>query len=344
MEAKTIAKIFSVVKIHYILVVVVLGILAWGFYKLALKDLSKERHKIFDRLFKQYLYELVMAATSYSVFLAVNSSLTYYEVSADLSAWIGLACIALWGRAFVKVMEIVANEYFFFKSKKQGVPLLLVNIASLILSLIILGWGLTYIFAVKVTSVLATSAVFTIVLGLALQDTLGNLFAAISLQIDKPFEMDDWIELRNGADRIVGQVKELNWRATLLQSITDEMITIPNRTMAQWQIVNFSARNHPFLRGQIFRIPLDVPVKQAKNALMEAMLMTPELLKTPAPVVLVLETTESWIVMKAIYALSDYGFQYVAADRFYTVALEHLRSKGIPLASGRLVVETAPRP
>jgi small-conductance mechanosensitive channel len=138
----------------------------------------------------------------------------------------------------------MANEYFFFYSKKAGVPLLLVNIASLILFLIICAWAMTYFFDVKVTSVLATSAVLTIVLGLAMQETLGNLFAAISLQIDKPFAMDDWIELHHNGEIIAGQVKELSWRATLLQSMTDEMITIPNRTISQWQIINFSGKTH----------------------------------------------------------------------------------------------------
>jgi hypothetical protein len=68
-------------------------------------------------------------------------------------------------------------------------------------------------------------------------------------------------------------------------------------------------------------------------------LYAPELLKTPAPMVLVLDTTPSWITVKAIYAMSDYGFQYVAADRFYNVALEHLKKKGITLANDRLRVE-----
>lgn len=345
MSAKTIAKIFSVIQWPYGLVLLGLALGSWLFYKLVLRDLSQERHKIFARLFRELLSITVLGATAYAAQLALTSVLTFYDRPQWPTAYSGLIVIFLWARHFIKIAEIVANEYFFFKSMKAGVPLLLVNVSSLILSLILLGWSLTYLFDVKVTSVIATSAVFTIVLGLAMQDTLGNLFAAISLQIDKPFEMDDWIELRNGSDKIAGQVKELTWRATLLQSLTDEMITIPNRTIAQWQIMNFSARTQPFLRGQVFRIPLDASVSDAKAALKEAMWTTPELLKTPAPTVIITETTESWIALKAIYYVSDYGFQYIAADRFYERALEILRRKNIALATDRLQIdrETTPR-
>ena len=341
MTPKTIAKIFTVIQWHYALVLLALAAGSWLFYKLVLKDLSLERHKIFSRLFKELLSSTMLSMTAYSVHLAVSSVLVFYGYSVEPTAYSGLFVIFLWARLFIKITEIVANEYFFFKSMKDGVPQLLVSIASLILSLIILGWSLTYLFDVKVTSVIATSAVFTIVLGLAMQDTLGNLFAAISLQIDKPFEMDDWIELKNGTEKIAGQVKELTWRATLLQSMTDEMITIPNRTIAQWQIMNFSARTQPFLRGQIFRISLDAEISDAKAALKEAMWTTPELLKTPAPTVIITETTESWITLKAIYYVSDYGFQYIAADRFYERALEIMKKKNINLATDRLKLDSA---
>lgn len=339
MTAKTIAKIFTVLKWPYALALLCLALSAWLFYKLALRNISLDRHKLFARLFKELISCIVFSLTFTSIHLAISSVLTYYEQPLTVTAYTGLVVIFVWARLFVKITEIGANEYFFFKSMKAGVPLLLVNIASLILSLILLAWSMTYIFDVKVTSVIATSAVFTIVLGLAMQDTLGNLFAAISLQIDKPFEMDDWIELRNNGEKIAGQVKELTWRATLLQSMTDEMITIPNRTIAQWQIMNFSARTQPFLRGQVFRIPLDASVSDAKAALKEAMWTTPELLKTPGPTVIILETTQSWVTLKAIYYISDYGFQFIAADRFYERALETLKKKNITLATDRLQVD-----
>lgn len=333
------SRIGAVIEFQFVVLLLVLSLAAWGFYLVWLKDLSKSRHKIFAQLFRDLQVNLVLGILGYASYHALRTLLPQTEAIEITAGYVGLLTIILAAKIFIKITQIVANEYFFFQSKKAGVPVLLVNIASFILYLIILGWMLAYLFDVRVTSLIATSAVLTIVLGLALQDTLGNLFAAISLQIDKPFAMDDWIELHNGSDKIAGRVVELSWRATLLQAITDEMITIPNRSIAQWQIVNFSAKAQPFLRGQLFRIPLTADIPAAKRALMESIRATPGMVLEPEPLVFVTETTSSWITLKAIYACTDYGNQYVLADRFFDVALEHLRKSGITLAQERLVVE-----
>jgi hypothetical protein len=52
--------------------------------------------------------------------------------------------------------------------------------------------------------------------------------------------------------------------------------------------------------------------------------------------VIVTETTDSWVLLKAIYAITDYGSQYVIADRFYASALDELAKSGIVLAKNRL--------
>lgn len=333
-------KIIFTARIQYALLIVILAVGSWVFYRFALKNLSRERHRIFNRLFRELWTSLLIALIIYGTHLTLRSYMSFMPNVEKVVPYTGLLSI-LWGASlFVKTMEIIANEYFFFKSMKAGVPLLLVNICKLILSLIIFSWILTGIFDVQISSVLATSAVLTIVLGLALQDTLGNLFAAISLQIDKPFEMDDWIEIRNGTDKISGQVKELSWRATVLQAITDETIVLPNKTIAMSQIVNFSARERPFLRSQLFRIPLDGPLEKAREVLLRAVDETPEILKSPKPLTLVSETHESWIVLKVVYSLTDYGNQYVIADAFYQRALTLLSESGIALASDRLNLKT----
>ena len=61
---------------------------------------------------------------------------------------------------------------------------------------------------------LTTTAVGAVVLGFALQDTLGNLFAGLAIQVEKPFRVGHWIQI---GDR-EGQVQEITWRATKLRT------------------------------------------------------------------------------------------------------------------------------
>ena len=91
---------------------------------------------------------------------------------------------------------------------RAGVPVLLVNLFSLLLSAVIGFWMMTGIFEFNLAPLLATSAVFSIVLGLALQDTLGNLFAGVALQLDKPYEMGAAIEVTTSSQKWVGQVRK----------------------------------------------------------------------------------------------------------------------------------------
>lgn len=312
---------------------------AWFIYKVFLRTLSPERHRNLTNSFRNLIKHLGIGGVlylSYHLLIWVGPD----EWPGLLVApYLGLLAILSACVIFIKTMRILAFEYLFYGSMKVGVPLLLVNMLSLILSLIALGWVLTSIFSVQVTHVLATSAVFSIVLGLALQDTLGNLFAGIALQLDKPYEIGEWVEIRNGTDKVVGQIEEISWRATTLFSITDELITIPNRTMAQAQVSNFAGATKPFLRSQLFRLPYDTSIEQAKAVLLKSAAETAGILTDPKPLVFISETTESWISMKLIYALVDYGGQFRIADSLLTVALKNLEIAHIRTAAPRLAIE-----
>lgn len=337
MSAENVA---AAVRFESAAVLLCLALTSWLIYKLFLRDVSIERHRGLQEDFKKLLWLITLGLTLFGIF-------EFLVWMKDQSAWsepfipyIGLMTIIAGCAVFIKISRVMAFEYLFLGSMRAGVPLLLVNIFTLMLSLIATGWILTTIFSVNLTSILATSAILSIVLGLALQDTLGNLFAGIALQFDKPFELGDWIEVRNGSDRISGQVQEISWRATVLVAITDELVTIPNRNMAQWQISNFSGHQRPFLRSHNFRVPFDVDIEKAKTAIVVAAGTVPGILRYPAPVVIATDTTESWITLKAVYSVSDYGLQYGIADRFLTKAIAALSENGIELATSRLTVDS----
>lgn len=344
MNSTTLKKLNSLLILENYLALALAGFAAWIFYVVLMKSISAERHDIFRKLFRA----LAAQITVFSFFYAAHQALVSWPieefVSTQISLYLAFTTVILGGFLVIQVLRIVAFEYFFFASPRAGVPKLLINVCSLLLSLFIFGWLATSILDLQITSILTTSAVVSIVLGLALQDTLGNLFAAISLQIDKPFELDDWIELKNGDEKISGQVKELSWRATVLLAVTEEYITLPNRLIAQCQIVNFSGRLRPFYRGYFFRIPFSTSVADAKTALRKAISEIPEILSDPPSLIIITETTDSWVTLKVVYALTNYGSQYVIADKFYEAALRNLADAKIHLASPRLAISAPSYP
>lgn len=329
--------VLATVRLEVVLVILALAVASWVVYKILLRNVSFDRHQIFRDQFKNLAGHAFVGVLLFGLYKVVMWTPT--DVARSIAPYIGLLAVVSGCVVLVKILRIMAYEFLFFTSMRTGVPLLLVNVFTLILSLFLVGWFLTKFFRVDLTPLLATSAILSIVLGLALQDTLGNLFAAISLQIDKPFELGDWIELRNGTDRIAGQVYELSWRATVLQALTEELITIPNRSVAQWQIFNFGGHHRHFLRSQLFRVPFGTQIDMAKIVLLSSASSVPGILRTPPPAVVVSEITESWITLKVVYGIADYGSQYGIADKFLTRALADLAEAGIELAGPRIVVE-----
>ena len=95
-------------------------------------------------------------------------------------------------------------------------------------------------YQVPLTAALATSGLITAIIGLALQGNLSNVVSGIFLNLEKPFEKNDWITV----DGQLGQVKNISWRTTNLVSIDNMEIAIPNDKLAQAIVINL-ARNDP---------------------------------------------------------------------------------------------------
>ena len=83
---------------------------------------------------------------------------------------------------------------------------------------------------------LTTSAVGAVVVGFALQDTLGNAFSGLAIQIEKPFHVGHWIRIGEHE----GRVEEITWRATKLRTKATNFVIVPNSTIAKEAIINYS--------------------------------------------------------------------------------------------------------
>ena len=84
--------------------------------------------------------------------------------------------------------------------------------------------------SINLGSIFAGSAIFGIVVGLALQDTLGNLFAGIALQADQPFQIGDVINIPN---RGIGVVEGVSWRGVKIRTFQNKRLLISNAVLGK---------------------------------------------------------------------------------------------------------------
>jgi small-conductance mechanosensitive channel len=96
----------------------------------------------------------------------------------------------------------------------------------------------SYVFDLPIQGLLATSGVIAIILGLALQSSLGDVFPGIVLGFSRPYRPGDWISIKGGTD---GRVIETNWRATHVLTARRDLAIVPNSTIARSKIVNVSS-------------------------------------------------------------------------------------------------------
>ena len=154
-------------------------------------------------------------------------------------------------------------------------------------------------------SLLTTSALLTAVLGLSLQETLGNLFAGLAVQTERPFDIGDYIQFQEG-EELIGKVTEINWRATKIVTNDWVEVTVPNSTLAKAPLKNFSRPTSVSRRVVSVQAQYEAPPGRVRRAMAEAMKGCPGVLGTPAPSVLLGGYADSGIEYHAQYFISDF--------------------------------------
>ncbi len=335
--------LYSILELEPFILIGALIVVTWFFYKSFLSEVSQERHKNIRNHFRVLLKHFMFLSSLFALFIVSQSLEGQIANIQRITPYIALVTF-LWGNiVLVKTCRLFVLQYLFLGSMKHGVPLLIVNMFSLLLSILLGFWGISHIFGVELAPLLATSAAFSIILGLAMQDTLGNLFAGISLQVDRSYEIGDWLEVVSGIQKAVGQVKEISWRATTLIGLSDEVITLPNRFMAQAQISNYSPPDQPIMRSQFFRLQYGENVEKAAEVLEKMAAGISDVRAIPAPYVYVSETTEHWITVKLLYFIDSYGAQFSIGGKVLSRGIDALRAENIQLARQVMEIDVIPR-
>lgn len=331
-----IERIEHFLQMEFFVVLIVALLLGWIFYKLFLKKISEKRHATLRRRFiktgSYLLLSIVLGGFHWAIVQATWAD--YFTLI--VANYVGLVAFLVLISVLIRIAQIYVYLYLFLANMSQGVPRLIANLFTLAFSTFVISWIAADVFGFNLATVLATSAIFTIVLGLALQDTLGNLFSGVALQIERPFQIGDWIEVHHADEKWVGQIQEITWRATSLVGFGDELIVIPNKTIAQSQLLIFSERSKPARFSQLFRFPFNVDILKAKGAILEGLKEVPEVLSDPEPRVLLMEVTESWVSMKVFYSIADYGRKYRVGDLIIANIMENLKRKRLVMATASL--------
>ncbi len=164
----------------------------------------------------------------------------------------------------------VAVERFAWQSleKKTGqnVPTILRLFASLTIYLLAFFGVVAFVFDQRLTSLLATSGVIAMIIGLAVQINISNIFSGIALNMERPFRIGDWIQVHGRTPApehsIIGCVVDIGWRTTRLKTTGNCMVIIPNSVISEKTVTNFMAPDEVSRFEQLFYVDYSVPSEQ----------------------------------------------------------------------------------
>ena len=139
-------------------------------------------------------------------------------------------------------------------------------------------------------------------LALGLQDQLGNLFAGLAIQIERPFRVGHWISLTNYEGRVV----EVTWRATKIRTKAGNLVIIPNNTVGREAITNYSEPTAPTRQYVEVGATYAAAPNDVRDALVAAMARVPRVLRSPPADVVITDFGGSAIVYRARFWLVEF--------------------------------------
>ncbi|MBB3660730.1 small-conductance mechanosensitive channel [Rhizobium sp. BK650] len=186
------------------------------------------------RLIVQILFFATM-----SLVLAIGRISPYELDNADLmgaGSLIAKSARILWWTHLAWTIIGFLHIYIAINHKPREAHLL----HDMIVAVVYLGVTLSvigFVFGAPIGPLVATSGVVAVIIGLALQNTLADLFSGIALTLGRAYGIGDWIRLSDGTE---GRVAETNWRSTNLLTGAHNVVVVPNSVLAKQGMTNLS--------------------------------------------------------------------------------------------------------
>ncbi|MGY8670715.1 MAG: mechanosensitive ion channel family protein [Candidatus Poseidoniales archaeon] len=185
---------------------------------------------------------------------------------------------------------------------------------------------------IDLLGVLATLAVFSLIIGLAMQQTLGNIVNSFMLALDQPFEVGDRIEVEGK----LGSVVSVGILSTKILTHEENLVVIPNNSLVNSTIINH-ARGGGDGDGRRISLVQDIGVNydedidHVKYTILQLMRECPLILEQPEPRVLLIELGDFSKVFRMYGWVGDYSDEFVTRDWLLKNLDEQFKDEGIDI-------------
>jgi small-conductance mechanosensitive channel len=220
---------------------------------------------------------------------------------------IHLAKIVIWMALVISIVRYVSFliTKTIYRNAKQGEA---TSLLRTVLSVIVYIVAFFIIFQsqfpkVELAPLFTGSTIIGIVVGLALQETLGNLFAGLALQADQPFQVGDVINVQNKG---TGVVESVSWRGVKIRTFQNKLVIISNAVLGK-EAIEVAPKNNLNARSVFFSTVYAASPANTAHRIREAVRLAENVSQKMRPVVRIRNLGESGVDWEIKYWLEDYA-------------------------------------
>jgi len=284
------------------------------------------------------LYQLFCLALAFYVAIAV------YGVHASWRIHIASAVLLLSTALVVALVNRYVWDLYFERRKQTPIPHFLREIVALVIFVVALLFVLSFGYHAEreLKGVVATSGVAALILGLAGQNLLGGIIAGMSLQINRPYKVGDWLQV---GDRFA-EVMEINWRSTRLCTNDNIYLDIPNNEIVRTTIINLHYPTEVHAMRIRIGVDYNVPPNRVKDALARAAQSAKNVLPSPPVKVFLVEFGDHAVTYEIKYYMGNHARINETNDAVRTNVWYELKRQriNIPYPIRTLQLERRSRP
>jgi CRP-like cAMP-binding protein len=198
---------------------------------------------------------------------------------------------------------------------------------SIVQDAIVIGGFIIIAVALAPRELLTPSAVGALIVGLALQDTLGNLFSGLALQVEKPILVGNWVKVA----QIEGKVSEVTWRATKIRTKEGHICVIPNTMIARDTIINYSHPS-PVIRREItIGFGYEAPPNKVKQCVIDTLADVPDVLRKPPPTLILENYNDFSVDYRIRFWIKEFGRCERILDEFTSLLYYKMKREGLSI-------------
>ncbi|MCK5877415.1 MAG: ABC transporter substrate-binding protein [Candidatus Marithrix sp.] len=293
---------------------------------LLLAIITNKREKLsqlvwFFQVFLSFIFLLSVEVIIFSDWLSETSNIHQME-------FVIRAFGILWWIIPAALINIAAERFIWspLEEKVGAIPNIIRNFFAMVVYILAVTCIVVFVYEQEFTSLLATSGMLVMVIGLAIQVNISNVFSGIVINMERPFRIGDWIKISELEE---GEVVDINWRATRIRNRAGCTLSIPNSLASESVILNFHYPDDTYwLWPTVYINPRHHPDK-VKKILMEALMASEKIMQKPEPMVMFVEINEWSAAYWIAFCAKDYGDKNFILEDVWSRVWNHLHGANI---------------